>query len=80
MIKDVRSTENDVRKKLYGGATLDNESYYTDMKRLLIIAAIAVAALTMVSWGVAHRHPNLTESPDRNVPGATTGQGRSSLN
>jgi hypothetical protein len=67
-------------KNFMEGATLDDESFYTDMKRLLIIAAIAFAALTMVSWGVAHRHPNLTESPDRNVPGATTGLGRSSLN
>jgi hypothetical protein len=48
------------------------------MKKLLIVAVfvlVTVAALTMFS-----RSPKLVaDSPDRNVPGATTEKGRNSL-
>jgi hypothetical protein len=52
---------------------------YTDevMTKFVIIAAFAVAAVVMIFlWA---NTPQQTAGPDRNVPGATTGQGRNSL-
>jgi hypothetical protein len=49
------------------------------MKKLGVIAAFALVALVMVSVWVGSRDLNIAASPDRNVPGATTGKGKNSL-
>jgi hypothetical protein len=48
------------------------------MKKLLIIAVVVLVAVVAVT--VHLRDPkSMANGPDRNVPGATTGQGRNSL-
>ena len=49
------------------------------MKKLLIVAAFAALALFMVSTWSARNGTVVATGLDHNVPGATTGQGRSSL-
>jgi hypothetical protein len=49
------------------------------MKKLGIIAAFALVALVMASLWIGRHPPNMAASPDRNVPGATTGKGKNSL-
>ena len=48
------------------------------MTKLIVIVAFAVAAFLMVSLWASREH-RMTAGVDRNVPGATTGQGRNSL-
>jgi len=48
------------------------------MKKLTVIAAFALAALMTASVWVGSRDQNIASSPDRNVPGATTGKGKNS--
>jgi len=49
------------------------------MKKLTVMAAFALVALVMVSVWIGSRDLKIADSPDRNVPGATTGKGKSSL-
>jgi hypothetical protein len=49
------------------------------MKKLIIIAALALVALVIASVWFGSRDLNIANSPDRNVPGATTGKGKNSL-
>jgi hypothetical protein len=48
------------------------------MKKLIVIAAFALAALVMASVWVGSRDLHIANSPDRDVPGATTGKGKNS--
>jgi hypothetical protein len=49
------------------------------MKKLTVIAAFALAALVIASVWVGSHDLNIANSPDRDVPGATTGKGKNSL-
>jgi len=49
------------------------------MKKLIVLAAFTLAAVLIVNVWAASRHLNISDSPDRNVPGATTGKGKNSL-
>jgi hypothetical protein len=49
------------------------------MKKLPVIAAFVLVALVMVSVWIGSRDLKVADSPDRNVPGATTGKGKNSL-
>jgi hypothetical protein len=48
------------------------------MKKLIVIVAFATAAFLMVNFWLSREH-RTAAGTDRNVPGATTGQGRNSL-
>jgi hypothetical protein len=49
------------------------------MTRSYLIAALALAVVLMTSVGIGSRNLIVSQSTDHNVPGATTGKGRSSL-
>jgi hypothetical protein len=49
------------------------------MKKSTVIAVFALIALVMVSVWIGSRDLKVADSPDRNVPGATTGKGKNSL-
>ena len=53
--------------------------HYAPMKKLTVIAAFALAALVIASVWVGSPDLNIANSPDRDVPGATTGKGKNSL-
>jgi hypothetical protein len=48
-------------------------------EKLMVIAAFALVAVVMVSVWIGSRDLKVADAPDRNVPGATTGKGKSSL-
>jgi hypothetical protein len=49
------------------------------MKTSYLLAVLALAVVLMTSVGLGSRNLSVSQSTDHNVPGATTGKGRSSL-
>jgi hypothetical protein len=51
----------------------------TSMKTSYLIAVLALAVILMTSLGIGGRNLSESQRTDYNVPGSTTGKGRSSL-
>jgi hypothetical protein len=50
------------------------------MRKVIVISILSVLALAVLGfWFGNPNRSNLADAPDRNVPGATTGQGRNTL-